>query len=365
MSVRLSHSASSRFQNCPQDYKYWYIDRYRPITQSAALLFGSAVDAAITTLLVSKEKSPEAIFAFMWRFQDLNGERIYLPTSVNIVYSDSDWDKDLLVDEDWKTISEKFEVADPQEHIKSLYALKKEVGFKGLSYDQKQVLNFANWHCLYRKGLLMIDAVRKKILPQIKEVLGVQVYVKLKNSEDDMIVGYADLVCKWKDDRIIIFDFKTSSRTYEEDSVLTSPQLSLYLHGLSSQYNNTRFAGYIVLNKRVDKNKTKKCSKCQFDGTGMRHKTCPNEIEARRCDGDWIEVIDPEVFIQTIISEIPSRTEDIVIENMDNVNTAIKHNNFPRNFNSCHTRWGTLCPFFNKCFRDSNEGLIQLEAKKD
>jgi len=355
---KLSHSQCSKYQDCPQAWYYHYKEKLRHKYHSAALLFGSALDHALTSILKDKDKNPNDIFAFFWRFQQLNDQDVYLTNCIDIVYANSDFDFELLQDVDLQNIKEKYKIEDIGTTIKQLYEEKDLKGFNGLSKDKKELLNVFNWYSLYRKGLLMIKQFQKDILPNIEKVLAVQVYVTLKNEDDDVIIGYADLVCKYKNHGTVILDFKTASKEYdEENSVLTSPQLTLYVHSLEEEFK-TRKAGYIVFNKHVRKNKTKACSRCNKDGTGQGHRTCDNTIEGKRCHGAWIVKINPEVTIQTIINEIPTQTEDIVLQNYDYINQSIKNGIVYRNFQSCIKPWGH-CPFFKKCYNNSDEDLIK------
>lgn len=364
--TRLSHSAVSKFQVCPKSFDYHYNQGLRSSTTTGALLFGSAIDKALTTLVSKSVLSAESVFTDTWTNMELNHVMTYIPTYTKIVYSDSDADKDLLTKEAHQDLETRYG-NDWEESLNKVIQKKKLIGFKYIKKEEKEILNVYNWWCLLRKGHLMVDAVRKQILPKIKEVLGTQVYVELENTNSDKVIGYADLVCRYGDNlKPIVMDWKTSSIDYEEDSVLTSPQLSLYVHALSSQFEDTRQAGFIVLHKRIIKNKKKICSKCNHDGTGGRHVTCNNTIQLNamidkksRCDGEWIETIDPEVRIQVIISEIPRITEDLIIENIDSINTAIKTGNFTRNLGSCHNHFGK-CAYFDKCWRGSNDGLIKV-----
>lgn len=360
MSNRLSHSSLSRFQTCPTSFNYHYNKRLRSTVSSSALFFGTAVDVAITALLTNED--PQLAFDKAWEYQDVNGKREYLPTSTSIVYSNSDFDMDLLVEEDYQKIAEKSQLtSDIAYEITEVYKEKEYLGFDGLQHDRKVFLNLVNWHCLYRKGLIMIKSFKEQILPNIEEVLGSQVKVDLDNGEGDSVLGFADMVVRYKGfDKPIILDLKTSSRDYDKDiAVTTSPQLSLYLHALSAQYEDTRLAGYVVLNKQIRKNKTKACSKCGKNGTGQRHKTCDSEVNKERCNGEWIEKIDPEAKIQVLIEEIPEQTENIVLENVESINRAIDNGNFYRNLSSCQRPWGP-CEFFRKCYHNTNEGLVQL-----
>lgn len=361
---RLSHSASSKFQQCPKSYEYHYIQKLRPKTMSSALLFGTAVDSAVQAMIKKdSKKNPENIFNYFWNFAEVNGDRKFLPTCVDLVYSDSDADIDLLTDKHMEKLAQEY---GPEWEIKlqDIRKRKKEVGYKFLTFDEKKLFNHYNWCCLHRKGLLMIEAVKTKVLPRIQEVLSVQEQVKLENSSGDSIIGYVDMVCRFFEyEKPIVFDFKTSSIDYEEDSVLTSPQLTLYVHSLSQKYENTRRAGFIVLHKRIDKNKVKKCEKCGHDGTGQRHKTCNQEINNERCNGEWIETISPEVRIQIITDEIPEQTENVVLDNYQYINDSIKNGIFHRNLQSCVMPWGK-CPYFNKCYKNDDSDLVQMKDRR-
>jgi len=366
--IKLSHSAASRYQTCPTSYKYHYLEGWRPKVQSAALLFGTAIDRALTSLMeihagkpIEAGKTPEDVFEYTWRFQDVLGKNTYLATCTDIVYANSDYDQDLLDITDLDKLQVKYELEDPKINLKDIYERKDIVGFANLSKLEQEILNHANWLCLRHKGLYMLQAAKDKILPNITEVLSTQAYVSLDNEEGDKVIGYADLVCRWKGyDKPVVIDFKTASREYAADSVLTSPQLTLYVHSLSAQYENTRLAGFVVLSKHLRKNKTKRCSVCEYDGSGGRHKTCNNEVKGLRCNGTWNEVIDPEAMVDIIINEIPEQTENIILDNFDAINIMIKQGIFIRNLNSCVQPWGK-CPFFAKCYNGSDEGLIKTE----
>lgn len=368
MPNKLSHSSASKFQDCAKKWQYHYLERWRSKTQSAALLFGSAIDSTLTSILTgmkNKEdrKDPKQVFAYFWRFGDINGEKTFLYNSDKIVYANSDYDPDLLLLEDIQKLKEDTGLPDPLEEVEKIYKDKEYAGFDFLPSDRKKILNMANWLCLYRKGLLMIEALETQVIPNIKEVLGSQERVSLENESGDSIVGFADMVVRWKDyPQPVILDLKTSTKVYEKDSVVTSPQLTLYVHGLSDKFEHTRYAGFIVLNKQVKKNKTKTCVKCLKDGTGQKHKTCDSVVDGKRCHGEWEVKLNPEVFVQEIINEIPEQTEDIVLQNMDDINELINKGIFPRSFSSCIKPYGK-CEFYNKCYFNKNDDIIKLENK--
>lgn len=354
--LRLSHSQAGRFQTCGQSYKYHYMDKLRSTTKSAALFFGSAIDKALDAMLKDKAEGYK-LFDSTWATQDINGKPVDLKTSTLIVYANSDYDEELLHPEDVA------ELEGGLEAVAAIYKQKDVIGFDLLSKEKKQLLNKANWLCLRRKGHVMLKALADQVLPNITEVLATQAFVELKNETGDTVIGYADLICRYKGyDEPIIFDLKTAARPYEADSVLTSPQLALYVYGLYDQYKTNK-AGYIVLSKQIRKNKLKICSKCGNDGSGKTHKTCDAlGADGKRCHGDWTITVDPEAAVQILIDDVPQRTQDIVIENMEQVAQAVKNNVFTRSFSSCVKPYGK-CEFWGMCYKESMDGLVKEEEK--
>jgi hypothetical protein len=357
MNNKLSHSSVTKYTDCSKAWELHYKKGYRGNLHSSALLFGTALDKALETFLKTKdEDQTKKMFMDTWTEQKLNGVSTQLISATNIVYANSDFDYEVL-----EQLSGLGDDLPSKEQVDKLYELKDTVGYDNLPEARKKELNFINWHVMRIKGLLMVEEAIKQIKNNVTEVLGTQVKVELANSEGDSIIGYADAVVKWKGyDAPIILDFKTSSKMYEDNAVITSPQLSLYVHGLSSDFGHTRHAGFFVLNKHIRKNKIKICSKCGFDGTGGRHKTCSNIIEGERCEGEWNEKLNPSIFTQIIINEIPEKLEEIVIENMNMVNSAIKTGIFPRNLQSCIKPYGK-CAFYEICHKDDYSQVIKKE----
>jgi len=368
--MKLSHSAVSKFQDCPKAFDYHYNQGLRSTKQSAALSFGTAVDKAIGQLLEPKNSSSYVdVFIKTWETQEVNKVDTYLPICTDIVYANTDFDDELLTAEDWRSLmkivsdatnSPPLGSAALMQAIDKVRKEKERVGFSNLPKNDQKLFNAANWQCLYRKGIIMLESFKKKILPNIKKVYNTQEEVKLENEDGDTVVGFIDLICEYKDhEEPIVFDIKTSARQYEESAVLTSPQLSLYLHSVSDKYK-TRKAGYIVFSKQILKNKEKTCSKCGNDGSGARHTTCNAIIEDQRCHGEWEIKIRPEAFIQVLVNEIPSRLEDIVLDNYDQINKAIKAGNFPRNFSSCIKYNGAVkCPFYDVCYKNDFSDVVK------
>lgn len=364
MSNKLSHSAATRFQSCPKEYEFHYIKNLRSTLQSSALLFGSAIDKAFEAL--TKGEDPYAVFDKVWAFQEINKVVEPLQECEKIVYSDSEFDSDLLTNKHKEKLNEWIKVnlksnINYEDHYSSIKTKKKTTGFRGLDSLDKRFYNLANWCSLERKGHLMIEALKSKVLPKLTKIIATQKEIQLKNAEGDTITGFADLVAMYgpHENDVVVFDLKTSTLNYEEDAVLTSPQLSLYVHALSEEFK-TRKAGFIVLNKRVQKNKAKVCSKCNRDGTSSRARTCDNTINGTRCGSSWVETLNPEIYVQIIVDVIPDQTENIVLDNMDHINQMIKQGIFHRNLSNCVRPWGK-CPFFNVCYKEDYSEVMEVK----
>jgi hypothetical protein len=362
--TRLSYSQIRTYGECGQKYKYSYIDRLREKVKSGALFFGTAFDQAIEAVLQNRGVDEKAVFDKAFTNQNHNSRTLYLPDSIDVVYAASDYDYDLLTAEDKTFLVAKAKELLPKlfvecsEDIKELYGecakFKKQRAFRHFRKEENQFLNLCCWFSMRRKGHIMLDAHRKEVLPKITKVVGTQTKIDLVNSDGDSLIGYVDLIGHWMgEDEPTVIDYKTSASEYEADSVLTSPQLSIYCHALG-----LKKAGYIVFRKGILKNKVKICSVCGLIGTGSRAKTCTNDATGERCGGAWDETIKPECDIQIIMDKIPERTEQIVLENIDSSNRGIKAGIFSRNFNSCGNFGG--CPYKGKCFKDSDEGLEQM-----
>jgi len=358
--VRLSHSQAMKYQDCSKAWEYHYVKKLRPITTSSALLFGTVLDAAVEEYLKTKDKDKAInVLNNLWSKQTINKVEESLYDCTKIVYSNADYDQELLHESDIDKL--KGEYGDNVlEQVKSVYKQKTIVGFNFLKKDKKVLLNKANWFSMLRKGLLMLDKAIELIDENVEEVLATQVKVSLENGSGDSIIGYADFIVKWKGyDKPIVFDLKTSSIDYAEDSAKTSPQLSLYLHDLRDTYN-TNTVGFMVLHKRVKKNRLKICSECGHDGSSTRHKKCNAEVGGERCNGLFNEKVSFKIKYQIIIDEPSEIIEEIVMENMDNINKSIKSGIITRNLNACMKPWGP-CPYMKLCMEKCNDGLTEVE----
>ena len=370
MSNRLSFSAISTYTTCGEKYNLRYNKKLRSKFFHAALAYGSAIDLALNKLLLTREL-PEAIKEFdkAWAFQFVNKKYVSLPEFTDLVYAESDYDVELLQEEDFSKLDETIMGSDLDItlHIDELYPQileeKKKVGWENLRENQKKLFNLANWLVMRRKGHIMLESYNKKILPKIKEVLAVQKESFLENENGDKVVQYLDLIVKWEDDRILLMDNKTSAKEYEEDSASRSPQLISYFHGNKDEYKLDA-VGFLVLKKQILKNKIKICSLCGNDGSGERHKTCAadNAETGKRCNGTWNIKLNPECYIQIIINDVSPAAENLVLTTFDEANNGIKAGAFHRNLGACVT--GFKCEYWSHCWKGDDSELIDVSKEK-
>jgi hypothetical protein len=333
MSNRLSHSAMNKFLACGESYRLHYVERVRPKEVGSSLPFGSAIGKTFEYILKGEKSEDFAndyeYFDYQWSFQTINDELVNIQTYPNLVYSKYDLDYDLLTND-----------------------------------EKKLSPNLQSWNSLRHKGHLIIDSFKKNLLPKIKKVYSTEEFIELENNDGDSSIGYADCVVDIEGyDKPVILDFKTAAWEYELESVQRSVQLSQYLHVLSEKYN-TRLAGYAVFLKNMEKNRTKFCIKCGFDGSAGKFKTCNNEIGGKRCNGDWKETLRPECKMQLIVDVLPQETEDFIIGNIENVNNAIKNQVFVKNVDNCwNTKYNRPCEYVNLCWKKDLAEYKKLEKK--
>lgn len=403
MSIKLSHSSQGKYLSCGYSYYLHYIEKWRPVTFSSALVFGSGIDDALNELL-SKKDEPNALelainaFDRKWE-QGENSARelVDMPLNPFIEYSKYDFDADLLEKSDWAELfryDPKF-FETKQEIESKIYPKEDENGEKAapvdwldIPEDQRTVYNYSIWKCLARKGHILLKAYYEEILPLFKEVLAVQMPVSLVDDEGNDLNGIIDLVVKLDGskfgldyDPVVIVDNKTTSTKYEEDSVKSSEQLAKYQAILNikaddpeSDWNHhIDFCAYAVMSKKLDKDITKICEECGHIGQGT-HKTCDNTVErdlggkkgikSVRCNGKWHKDKKFKAKTQFILGKISQEFEEIVLENANTVKSCIEMGLFPRNYSQCSNMYGRVCPFLNKCHNGNNKGLINV-SKKD
>lgn len=196
--INLSFSAAQRYILSPRAWFNHYVLKLRPIKQSSALVFGSALDEAFNSLLNDKKL----------------GNDIYV-NKAKLAFD-----------------------AEFQKTDKNLINISKADG----SYDE-----------LWDKGHILIEEYAAQVLPKIDEVIAVQLDIKEKNELGDTFVGKVDAIVRIGD-KVYIADNKSSSITYKEDSANESAQLASYYELLRDQYKLDAVL-YIVIPKKLRKQK--------------------------------------------------------------------------------------------------------------
>jgi hypothetical protein len=305
------------------------------------------------------------VFIDKWTKQaDNEYKEVDLAKNKFILYSKYDFDPNFIEKKEWAELFRL--VQNPIEYRDQIKEKLKTLDFKDLTEEEKEYYNYTSWLSIKNKAKLLIDEYIKRFLPEIDEVLEVQKKLEVDDGSGNKLTGVIDFICRLKDGRVAIIDNKTSSIEYdEEDSVTTSAQLALYKNVINNDPESKYkidVCGYFVLSKKIEVETTKICKSCGFKGEGS-HKTCNNEIDGKRCGGDWYKTKKYTVNTQMIINPISDHVQDMVVSNADEVKKCIEAELFPRNFGSCEGKFGR-CEFYNLCYKNDKKDLIKLEDKK-
>lgn len=363
--TKLSYSAITTYTTCGYKYFLRYRNRFRGIVLPSPLAFGSAIDSALNTLLTTKDLVQAlAEFEKSWSFQFFNKKYISLSKNLDMVYSTSDFDHELLTSDDTSKLNALYNKLDVGSDYLNLYNqlanAQKEGHLVQLDVPYREFYAYCNWLSLYRKGKIMVENYNQKIMPRIKEVLAVQKEHHIENQEGDKLTQHIDLIVRWENDSIVLFDNKTATKAYDQYSPSLSPQLLSYFHGLKSIYGLHQI-GYIVLNKIILKNKTKICDVCGYDGSGERFRTCSSTPDGiTRCGGEWITSVNPECKIDVIVNNVPVAAENLVMTSFDEANQGIKKENWYRNLSACRSTYGP-CEFEQVCWNNDTSQIVVID----
>jgi hypothetical protein len=296
MKTKLSNSAVDKYNECSLCYRLHYLEGIRTIKTGSPLIFGGIIDKALNELLLTKDlNKAKDLFIKNWQKIDQS----------TIKYNKSDIDQELL-------------------------------DFYQIINDRKE------WCTLLNKAMLFLQAYNDEVLPKIKKVIAVQEPITIKNSEGDEITGFLDLIVEWEDGKTYLMDNKTSSVQYSETAAKDNQQLPLYYYATKDKYKLDGI-GYIVLSKKINKNKIRKCKLCA-SLNNFSHKTCINIIYGRRCKGEFEITINPTVDIQYIFNQVEESDIDRVIETFDHVNYCISNEIFATEHNPIRGKFG-FCPY--------------------
>lgn len=316
MSISLSYSANNRYKDSPRAWYLHYMRRLRPEQTTSALVFGTAIDAALNQMIENKfnkeQKDYIKTFEVLMKKQKVNNKMVDLRTSDAIKFYKSDVLDDFFLTDEDKKLLEKY---------------KKE------------------WVSLRRKGLMMLKAYQEQVMPHLSELHSIQTYVNIPNNEGDKIIGFTDLIARFEinseaenakdlehlsdyNGKLIIFDNKTSSIKYKEDSVRLSEQLGTYKENPKVD-EEIDGEGYIVLPKKFRKQKK------------------------------------PMIPIQIIIDKVDPTIVESIFESYGKTIQGIKMGDFPCTQNCLKSPFG--CVYEKYCKSDGKdlEGLVYVGKEKD
>src|SRR5437016_5083261 len=160
----LSHSRINRYLTCPEQYRLYYVEKLRPRIDSASLVFGVVIHAAIADLFRTGEHPVEHFVR------------------------------------DWQNL--------------------KEVE---LRYKKRE-----SWEDFNAKGEKLLAKFLAEEAPKIRQARGIERKFELRvTALDAPFVGIIDLVGQ-VDDRLTVIDFKTAGADFQEHEAALSDQLTAY-----------------------------------------------------------------------------------------------------------------------------------------
>lgn len=319
----LSNSQINTYTDCPRK---WYLDkqkRLRPNFLGSALLFGSAIDAAVEHILLKKDGSFHQEFLDNMNNFQVNGkDKNIAENLLDIRFSAGDIDESLIeqevVDEFCDLI--KIDSLEKSEFLE--YCKQKRKRRSPLEKPEQQLYNFIALESLLAKGLMMLDLLNDWIQENVAEVHSVQKKIDIENAEGDHFIGYLDFVVTLKCGKKVLIDLKTSSNTakyYPPESAAESRQLGIY-----AQETGVKDVAYLVMDKKIRK----------------------REPRVRLA---FIEGIITEEHLDEVFEEIEEVTTDI------KENLAEGEEAFPKNKDSCFNFGG--CQYKDFCYNKNKKGL--------
>ena len=323
----LSNSQINTYTDC--NFK-WYLDkvkRLRPNWKGSALLFGSALDAAVEHILLKKDGSYEDEFLSNMKKFDVNGDEKILPKNIlDVRFFAGDIDEKLVEQEiiDKYCDSLELESINTKEHVE--YCKQQRRAKKALNKIEQQLFNYIAYVSLNQKGLMILEKVAEWIEENVAEVHSVQRKIHIENENGDSFIGYLDFIVTLKSGKKVLIDLKTSSNTaayYPSDSASNSRQLGIY-----SQETGIKDVAYLVGDKKI-------------------------RVREPRVRLAFIEGVITEEHLDEVFAEIEECTTEIK-EKLE-----VGEEAFEKNLDSCHM-YGS-CQYFNFCKRGDMTGLVYVK----
>lgn len=326
-----SYSAIDTYLSCSEKYRLERILKIVPESINTAFVFGKAIDEASEVIFKPFMKGglPYSRTEMLNRFKarlttiDYQGEDIHAPTCLKVKYSKADVQPELLEKEDLVVIQSFIDKSDLEvTNISQFIDYYKDTKIK--VEDETSIYNFIAWHCLYRKGILMLDRLKQWADDSILEVVSIQRKLEIVNEFCDVLIGYLDLEAIMKfDGKLRTLDLKTASQPktqYPDDKIASSMQLTIYSEVTQKE------VGYVVLGKEIKK------------------KT-------------------PRVTLRELYGTITEEQLDETFEKIDLAMEGIKAEKFEKNLDSCF-RFGK-CWAYDYCKNGSMKGIVPRFKKED
>lgn len=337
----LTKSKMEKYLRCGFAYDQHYNKKCRPIKDGSALMFGIAIDDMLNALLLGEEKE---------KCLKLFKEVISRYPLGSIIISKTDFDNDIIPDKRRETaqnyLKTKFKISKPMKEVfNEIYEKQKDK--KKLTKKEEKVIDYIARVSLITKSEIILDAYEEQIIPHIKKVHAVQ-----KASEQ----GILDLKADWdKKGNTYIIDNKTAGKEYEEKAADYSVQLILY--AIEEECDQIMF---IVIPKNISKNTTKTCKSCGAE-CNTRHQKCNEQIDGKRCNGEFDIKVDLYIEIQIVKAKVTEQMKVRAKEIQSGIQKMIDSKQFVCNFANCDNQFGKPCQYRELYWKNSMEGL---EVKK-
>jgi len=336
--VKLSYSQVQKYKQCPALYDFHYNQKLRSKYIGSPLFFGSAIDDAVGLLKIpliknptDKQKemlqeTPEELFKRRMIFMNHNGEEINIKEYPFVNYSKSDIDTSLFTEGDLEYLNstyfeEPLDAKDLQKYAEFIADQKRKE--KVVEKNDFLAYNDICWKSLYRKGLMIIEAYKNEVIPEILEIVSIQEKVCITNDDGDEIMGFIDDIRIYKDepDKVYINDDKTSSKAYKQEQLDESPQLTTYAF-----YKDTPYISYTVMEKSIRKK-------------------------------------EPRVRITIMRGTTSDEYKEEVLEEYEDTMLLINEGQFPKDFNSGCKFYGAKCLYYEICHNNQMPDYI-VDMKK-
>jgi hypothetical protein len=353
----------------------------RPKHKGSALFYGSAFDAASDVLLHQRDLlAAKEKFTDLWMAQEQNLNCKFSKTDLEVrLYEQSDISKLEAAASNLNHSKAKqgFEKdCDVIKLLKEIKKMKEQSFMRDLTLEEERFLHYATVLSMLRKGYLMLDSFYANILPKITRVVSTQTKVDIQDGAGNEITGYIDLLCnmegyelsngrKLTSEDLVVADVKTASATYWEklDNIEDSDQLDGYLCSPQVQsLQSTNLVCYMAISKQISKIEKSFCKSCGHEKS-TTHKKCNNEVDGKRCNGDWNESVTYFCESKIVIAERNLQEAAQIYTDYDHIVRAIQADIYPRNRESCMA-YNQVCEYKDicgKCFSSVEQEELALE----